>query len=659
MKTKTIFTIIMILSFAVPTAFSQSVTLDGVSGLDGSGYIPVDGGTVTFTIGMNVNGTGHTGITNGFSISSPDGATWTTTVGDTIPAGWDDWFDLIFAINPFSITGESADTVGFGGASLFGGGIPGTFNQAAYTITIGPFDEADRGKTIVLDSCFYPPTGTWKWAGPVIYPTWDGPHTYLVDPPELSDDIIATPDTLMFSMLTNFEGTMTDSFMVSSSGGDFDFSLSEGSPWLTLSQANGTTPEYILVDVSNPGPEGLHTTDIEITSAFAVNSPQFVTVQVEVIEPPKYLEIDPTELNFTAQVGHGNPGIAYVQVSEVNDYEIAFEAHNNDSWIDLIDSAGTTPGSVGIQIEIAGLTPGTYVDTVYYNYDDDPQDGSTFYTLITLELEANAIPELALSGNEFFIDECESVSISYTATDDDGDPLTAWLEPVIDNMTILQPAGGSGSVSFDPDYTQAGVYNITAYLTDGIDTVSSPLTITVADCEVQLEPKAVMSPYRMLALFVDALEPMTGTVGFGDFADGHTANDVDLSTVVIDGFIVPTANSIGTWSTFSTEIVNSEFDINTYLDQYMPFFDSTMQEFTVSGQFNDATPFSITGEVMLRGHLSGDLNLDGVVDIGDLVFAVEFAFHGGPAPQYIESLDLNKDGSSDITDIILLIQIMF
>ena len=661
MKTKSIFAIIMVLSFAVSTAFSQSVTLDGVSGLNGSGYIPVDGGTVTFAIGMNTNGSAHTGITNGFSVSSPDGATWTTTVGDTIPAGWDAWLDLVFAINRFSIDGALSDTIGFGGASLFGGGLPATFNQSAYTITIGPFDEADRGKTIVIDSCFYQPTGVWKWAGPTVYPTWDGPHTYTVDPPELSDDIIAAPDTLIFAMLTDFEGTMTDSFLVSSSGADFDFNLSEGSPWFTLSQANGTTPEYILVNVTNPGPEGIHTSDIEITSASAVNSPQFVTVKVEVVDPPKILEISEGELYFNVVEKHTSD-MQSVIVTELNDYNIDFEVVHSGDYIQIVDSLGTTPDSVDIYVY--GQSVGDFVDTVYYTYEGAPQDGTVFSTTIYTHVSPNHLQDWIIEDTTLTINECDSLFYPIPVvfnTDIDGDTVGIWVEPdVIEYELSLYGDGYMDYMIFKPTLEQAGTYELTLYYTDYYDTTSTTLTLVIEDCDVQYIPKAVMQPEIVYAFFSDAINPMTGRIYFGDFEVGHTAADVDFSTIQIDGSIATSGNSIVSGPEgFSGDVVLSEFDMNSYLELYQPFFDSTIQEFTVSGQFADAIPFSITGAVVFRGHLSGDLNLDGVVDIGDLVIAVEFAFQEGPAPQYIESLDLNKDGSADITDIILLIRMMF
>ena len=63
---------------------------------------------------------------------------------------------------------------------MFASGLPANFDEIAYSITIGPFAISEEGKHIVLDSAFYRPSGTWKWAGPEEFPSWDGPHNFLV-----------------------------------------------------------------------------------------------------------------------------------------------------------------------------------------------------------------------------------------------------------------------------------------------------------------------------------------------------------------------------------------------------------------------------------------------------------------------------------------------
>jgi len=172
------------------TRGSGVVWLDSVGELTSTGKLPVDE-TVKFYLGM-LNNTGYNqkGISNGFRIYSPNGATWTGIVGDTLSSlNWDYYFDLIFGIQYFSNNGSGADTVGFSGSHLFHGGLPTWFNDTAYTITIGPIPSNHTGKTICLDSSFFPPAGTWKWnagAGLDFFPSWGGPCCYTVGEPPIT-----------------------------------------------------------------------------------------------------------------------------------------------------------------------------------------------------------------------------------------------------------------------------------------------------------------------------------------------------------------------------------------------------------------------------------------------------------------------------------------
>ena len=658
---KTLFCFFLIALLA-PTAFSQSVSLDHVDGLNGSGYLDVNT-PIVFHIRMTSGAENYDGITNGFTVSSPD-ASWGTTVADTVYP-MKTIFDGIFSINTFSTDGLGADTVGFGGTKFFGLGMGPDFDEVTYTITIGPIAESESGKTITLDSAFYPPTGTWKWAGPVAFPSWDGPHVFTVqpgDPPPY--ELAVAPDSFYFSQLMNDNSTSHQgTFDVTQIGieGSIDFTATPQNSWLQIVSADPSTPGDVTFSTTKPGDTaGVYIGYIEVSSEQALNSPQTVQVVVELIDPPKYLVVDPTMLNFSAIEGHADPSPQIINVTEQNNFNVDFEAVTNALWISLSDPAGTTPDDVTVQVNIDGVAPGNYVDTVYFQYDEDPQDGTQFYTLVNLDITENSQPVIAPITN-YSIDECGSINAVFSASDQDGDLLTLWLDPIFDNMSFVDNNNNSGLFTFNPDFTQAGNYSLTLYATDNVDTVSFMFTIDVADCEVQVQTHAEIIPSMLYAYFLYAIEPMSGTIYFGDFTNGEPVTDVDLSTILINGTITPTAASVEPGYTgFTGEVIKLDFDMNDFLNIYMPFFDTTMQQYTIDGFFHPArSPFSVTGEVSLRGHLSGDFNLDGVVDITDLVATVNFFFNEGEAPQYLLSIDMNHDGSVDIADLMMIIYYLF
>ncbi|MEW6050755.1 MAG: hypothetical protein AB1644_06795 [Candidatus Zixiibacteriota bacterium] len=125
-------------------------------------------------------------IVNGFEIYSPDGATWSGPVrGDTlngeIPRS--NW-DLNFAMNVFDGNGApDADTIGIIGTRILGAGLPPGFNGVPYGIRIGSFDDYQSGHHLCIDSAWFRPAGTWKWAaqgGVTVAPAWGGPYCLTI-----------------------------------------------------------------------------------------------------------------------------------------------------------------------------------------------------------------------------------------------------------------------------------------------------------------------------------------------------------------------------------------------------------------------------------------------------------------------------------------------
>ncbi len=188
MKAKFFSMVLAVVLMSTGISFGQAVSLDNITGTmwHGQADSMMAGSTYVFNLRFTNGATAQDGIANGFRVYSDDGATWTTTVGDSTAALGGAQFDLVYTINNFSITGSGADTVGLGGAKfLAGSGLVAGYDSVAFTITIGPIPTgaAQHGKTICLDSAFFPPSGAWKWAaggGVDAFPTWDGPHCYTV-----------------------------------------------------------------------------------------------------------------------------------------------------------------------------------------------------------------------------------------------------------------------------------------------------------------------------------------------------------------------------------------------------------------------------------------------------------------------------------------------
>ncbi len=162
-----------------------SFAVAAVDGLN-SGRIPTGGSATLYLRLSNNSGLNIKGFTNGVRVYSPDGARWSGVVADSTGALGGEDFDLVWIINEFSVSGSGADTIGFAASVMTNpNGMPAGFDDVVYTLTIGPVPSGYADRTICVDSSYYPPAGTWLWAGDDQvsgHPAWSGPHCYQIGP---------------------------------------------------------------------------------------------------------------------------------------------------------------------------------------------------------------------------------------------------------------------------------------------------------------------------------------------------------------------------------------------------------------------------------------------------------------------------------------------
>jgi hypothetical protein len=190
------------------TTFGQSVTLEPVgTAVDDTLLAPGQDHELAIRY-TNPAGWPNYNPNNGWRIFSDDGAEWSYPVRDTfieviIPGVIENTtidsfvvtlpnFRLLFNVTYqqvyFSPDGMGGDTLGFAGAAdnTILGLMPGT-DDSAISITIRTRAQ-DEGLHICIDSSWFPPGGTWKWASidvlwmPVeqrqITPGWSGQQCF-------------------------------------------------------------------------------------------------------------------------------------------------------------------------------------------------------------------------------------------------------------------------------------------------------------------------------------------------------------------------------------------------------------------------------------------------------------------------------------------------
>jgi hypothetical protein len=284
--------------------------------------------------------------------------------------------------------------------------------------------------------------------------------------------------------------------------------------------------------------------------------------------------------------------------------------------------------------------PRPSVDTAVFTQDPETKTVSIAYpdslTAAYLVFRGNIVPT-SLVGE---------LDISYNF-----DGVHTWVLAFPNDFGHYPPIFSPGPLL---NYTGIGVLE-EAYTSDyGIDSIHTEIEVLA-----NLEAKAEVEPTVMFAYWAFAINPIIGTTYVGNFA-GPSVTDVDPATILINDVIEPMSTQIlPDRPGFTGEVMEITFSASDMVRGYLPFFDSTNHIYSVAGQFSDQSPFTVFGDVTLVGHVSGDVNLDGRLNVVDVTYLVEYLFFGGPPPQSMETADLNHSGGIEVADLSLLIELIF
>ncbi|MFH1892267.1 MAG: hypothetical protein ABIK83_06240 [Candidatus Zixiibacteriota bacterium] len=171
--------------------------------------------------------------------------------------------------------------------------------------------------------------------------------------------------------------------------------------------------------------------------------------------------------------------------------------------------------------------------------------------------------------------------------------------------------------------------------------------------------KAVIDPNKVHTYYVYAVDPRYATVYFGNMVGPNTLYDIDPGSVRINDSIVPeTVEMIYSHVEFVGPVIEAYFPIKNFIYGYAPVWDLSIHPFMVSCNYNGVRCV-FSGELTFFGHVSGDADGSGFVDIDDIVFLVAYVFSGGATPRPLELGDANCSDVVDIDDITYLVQYIF
>lgn len=163
-----------------------------------------------------------------------------------------------------------------------------------------------------------------------------------------------------------------------------------------------------------------------------------------------------------------------------SDVILALDSLTEFPNLSFVDSGN----GVGVLTFVPDYTQSGLYDVNIFAYDGPIDDPGTLVETLTVTFditEAGNQPPTIEPITDRTVEENSDIQVSCSASDPDGTLPTLSTSTLPANATFTDNADGTGVLNFSPDYTQAGTYPMTFYASDGVETDSTTMTITVTD----------------------------------------------------------------------------------------------------------------------------------------------------------------------------------
>jgi hypothetical protein len=153
--------------------------------------------------------------------------------------------------------------------------------------------------------------------------------------------------------------------------------------------------------------------------------------------------------------------------------------------------------------------------------------------------------------------------------------------------------------------------------------------------------------------------PTTVLIYVGDMSGDYTATDIDPASLLVNGSISPLSWLPSGNVSDVGDVWQLRVSLADLVGSYPLWWETSQQTFTITGSYHDGLEFETTGYFTALGYIPGDCNLDGEVNVGDVVMIIQYVFRSGQAPTPIETADANGDGTANVGDAVYLINYIF
>ena len=209
--------------------------------------------------------------------------------------------------------------------------------------------------------------------------------------------------------------------------------------------------------------------------------------------------------------------------------------------------------------------------------------------------------------------------------------------PYLGDTTL---AGGVWNIIVSTDYYDD-------YAEDSIDITVNVPDLSITSSDISFYPSA---PFEGDNVLIFAKIRNLGTAESDTTVLNFFLDQMDTLGQIGADYLIPAlavGDSVTKWFMWNTTGSEGEHTIYAQIDPKQLSVDCS--------RLNNIASSTITIVSFIRG----DANGDGVIDIGDVVYLVNYLFIDGPAPDPLEAGDANSDGKVDIADVVYLVNYLF
>jgi len=322
----------------------------------------------------------------------------------------------------------------------------------------------------------------------------------------------------------------------------------------------------------------------------------------------------------------------------------------NESEIDAV--YGGMPPAVGVKLLEGPIVPSpgdtAFVDGIpiwdyrnlsmyafnkYINGTDPGTPTETFRYMNGLDIDGFPLP----NGTRYAVP---------------GDPVTGTGD-VDDNSSDRRMMASFGPLTFAPGDTQQVILRIAVGQGDNrLESITELREILNSPVVLGPLVASEMEPDPLHVIMGQAIEPITGWLWVGYDAARPRGKEINYGSLQLDGVAaIDSVVLVPGHPGFNGEVAKLFFNATEFVKGLGAVYDTVLISYLVTGEYVDATPLTHTSQARVVGKLTGDFNLDGIVDLADLMLLVAYMFAGAAIPPGVENMDITGDCSCNVTDI--------